>query len=245
MATTGHGAELTLQPTDRLLILAPHPDDEVLCCGGLIQQALQNHLPVKIVVLTYGDNNAWAFTRYHHFPVFRAKTMRAMGEVRREESIAAAKVLGVPADQLIFLGYPDYGVMDIWNDHWNASPPLKSMLTHVTAVPYKTAYRPGAAYKGEEIAHDLQAIIRDFRPTLIFVPHPADEQFDHQALYLFTRVDLWRLVKDIPVHLYAYLIHFKPWPPPAGIPRTDGLLNSPRSRSKEGSGGKIPYAIRL
>ena len=46
---------LTLGSADRLLILAPHPDDEVLGCGGVIPQAVALGLPVRIVFFPYRD----------------------------------------------------------------------------------------------------------------------------------------------------------------------------------------------
>src|SRR6185436_660247 len=61
--------QVTLNPQDRLLILAPHPDDEVLCCGGLIQKAVAMGLPVRTVFFTYGDNNQWSFLVYRKHPI--------------------------------------------------------------------------------------------------------------------------------------------------------------------------------
>jgi hypothetical protein len=52
----------TLTPDDRIIIFAPHPDDESIACGGVIQQALALKVPVRIVWLTYGDNNEWSFS---------------------------------------------------------------------------------------------------------------------------------------------------------------------------------------
>lgn len=46
--------ELRFQSGDRLLILAPHPDDEVLGCGGLLAQALADQVTVWVVYLTDG-----------------------------------------------------------------------------------------------------------------------------------------------------------------------------------------------
>ena len=53
-----------LSATDRVLVFAPHPDDEVLGAGGVIQQAVAMHLPIKIVFFTYGDSNQWSFFLY-------------------------------------------------------------------------------------------------------------------------------------------------------------------------------------
>jgi LmbE family N-acetylglucosaminyl deacetylase/glycosyltransferase involved in cell wall biosynthesis len=39
---------------ERLLVLAPHPDDEVIGCGGLVALHLREHRPVRIVVVTDG-----------------------------------------------------------------------------------------------------------------------------------------------------------------------------------------------
>jgi LmbE family N-acetylglucosaminyl deacetylase len=206
--------EVTLGDNDRILILAPHPDDEVLGCGGIIEKAMDKKLPLSIVFFTYGDNNQWSFFVYRDRPVVVPRAVRQMGLVRHGEAIAAAKVLGVNSNQLIFLGYPDFRTLNIWYSHWGDSPPAKSMLTKVNKVPYSNAFRPGAPYKGEEILKDLETIILKFKPTKIFFSHPADHNPDHQALYLFTRVALWNLKGKITADLYPYIIHFPNWPKP-------------------------------
>ena len=48
---------LALSTNDRVLVMAPHPDDESLGCGGIIQTAVERHIPVRVVFFTYGDNN--------------------------------------------------------------------------------------------------------------------------------------------------------------------------------------------
>jgi N-acetyl-1-D-myo-inositol-2-amino-2-deoxy-alpha-D-glucopyranoside deacetylase len=50
---------LALAGSDRLLILAPHPDDESIATGGLIQVARGVGAAVRVIVLTDGDNNPW------------------------------------------------------------------------------------------------------------------------------------------------------------------------------------------
>lgn len=216
--------QLVLEPTDRILILAPHPDDEVIGCGGIIQEAVAKHLPLRIVFLTYGDNNQWSFLLYRWHPVILPKAIRKMGLVRYHEALAASVVLGVPTEQLTFLGYPDFGTLQIWTSHWGDRNPFRSLLTRVTAVPYDNALRFGAPYKGEEVLRDLTTVIREFRPTKIFVSHPADHMPDHRALYLFTRVALWDVEKEMRPTLYPYLVHFVRWPTPRGYQPADWLV---------------------
>ena len=133
------------QRTDRILVLAPHPDDEVLGAGGVIQQAVAMQLPIKIVFLTYGDSNQWSFLLYRKHPVVFPAAVENMGLVRHDEAINASRILGVDPQNLIFLGYPDFGTLNIWYYHWNQRPAYRSIMTRVTAVPYKDAYRFGAA----------------------------------------------------------------------------------------------------
>ena len=216
--------DVVFAPTDRILILAPHPDDEVIGCGGIIQQAVAMGLPVRVVFFTYGDNNQWSFLLYRKRPVLVPGSVRGMGLVRHDEALAAARTLGLAEEQLIFLGYPDFGTLKIWDDHWGDRPPLRSMLTRVTMVPYRNAFRPGAAYKGEEILRDLTTILREFRPTKVFLSHPGDYMPDHRALYLFARVALWDLEKEMTPAVYPYLVHFQRWPKPRGYRPAEPLV---------------------
>jgi len=206
-----------LTPDDRIIVFAPHPDDESLGCGGIIQQAVAMKLPVRIVWLTYGDNNEWSFFLYRRHIVVMPEAVRLMGEVRHQEALAAAKILGVDSHQLAFLGYPDFGTLTIWYRHWGNRPPFESMLTKVTKVPYRDAYRPDAPYTGENILRDIEANLREFKPTKVFVSHPSDRNVDHQALYVFTRVALWDLESRIHPEVYPYLVHFAHWPLPRGL----------------------------
>jgi len=205
-------ATIAFTPGDRVMILAPHPDDEVLACGGVIQHCVATGIPVRVVFLTYGDDNELSFMAYRRHPVLSTKSVLKMGLVRRDEAITAARTLGLNQTNLVFLGYPDFGTLRIWYAHWGSEPPLRGFLTAAKAVPYKSAFRPGSAFKGEEILKDLSAIIRDFKPTRIFVSHPADHNPDHQALYLFTRIALWNLETELKPEIYPYLVHFRNWP---------------------------------
>ncbi|HEY0553839.1 MAG TPA: PIG-L family deacetylase, partial [Thermoanaerobaculia bacterium] len=95
---------------------------------------------------------------------------------------------------------------------WGSRAPARGRLTRARAVPYTNAFRPGAPYKGEEILADLEKILRDFRPTRIFVSHPADHHPDHAALYLFTRVALWDLKDEMTATIHPFLVHYPGWP---------------------------------
>ena len=216
----GHAEEyknIKLSQNDRILILAPHPDDESIGCAGIIQHAVEKNIPVHILFLTYGDSNQWSFAVYRKHPVLMPKAVLRMGLIRHDEAIAAAKVLDIPADHLTFLGYPDFKTLDIWYSHWADSPPAKGMLTDAESVPYKNAFRPGAPYKGEDILKDLKTVLRKFKPTKIFLSHPADHHPDHRSLYLYAKVALWDLEKEINPDLYPYMVHFKKWPQPRGL----------------------------
>jgi LmbE family N-acetylglucosaminyl deacetylase len=235
------GPPVTIEPTDRVLILAPHPDDEVLGCGGVIEKAVALGVPVRVCFLTYGDANEWAFAVYRKMFIVGPKPFRHMGEVRRGEAVAACEALGLEKDALTFLGYPDAGTLAIWREHWGPRPPLRSFSTLADAVPYPDALRPGAPYKGEEILRDLTAVVSDFRPTKIFLSHPLDQNPDHEALYLFTKIVLWDLQQDIDPEVLPFLVHVRRWPTPRGYhPRLP--LNAPAPLQRGETWRPLPVA---
>ena len=197
---------------DRIVIVAPHPDDEILGTGGLIQQALAAGADVRIVYLTNGDHNQVAFKLYHGKLWLRAPQYLAYGEERRREAIAATELLGLPADHLTFLGYPDWCTLRIWRDCWAANVTLRSDATRVNVVPYKDAFHYGNPYRGPSIAGDLAELLRLFRPTKMFVTHPADSNPDHRAASNFLRLAALEVAADgLHPAIYYYLVHFGHW----------------------------------
>jgi len=58
-----------------VLVLAPHPDDEVFGCGGAIAQHVASATPVHVIILSNGQAGGKA-------------------DIRQTESLAAAQVLG-------------------------------------------------------------------------------------------------------------------------------------------------------
>ncbi len=203
---------LALSTNDRILVLAPHPDDEVIGCGGVIRRAVTMGLPVREVFMTYGDENQWSFAVYRRHPVVEPAAVREMGYLRRDEAVAAARTLGVPATNLVFFGFPDLGTFAIWTEHWRDRPPYESLLTRATAVPYTNALLVGRPHKAEVILENLKTVLLEFRPTKVFVTHPADFHPDHRGFYLFARIALWDLAEEVPATLHPYLVHFRRWP---------------------------------
>src|ERR1700712_4437889 len=72
------------------LILAPHPDDESLGCGGLIAACVAAGPPPIVVILTDGAGS-------HHSPSYPPERLRA---VREQEARQAVAHLGLPPDRI-------------------------------------------------------------------------------------------------------------------------------------------------
>lgn len=83
---------------DACLILAPHPDDESLGCGGLIARLCDRGTPPVIVILTDGS-------RSH--PNSASYPPARLAALREDEAAVAVGRLGLPADRLHFLRATD------------------------------------------------------------------------------------------------------------------------------------------
>lgn len=84
--------------TDKVLIVAPHPDDEVLGCSGLIQRLLNEGKQVDVAILSGGGKSHAGCCEIDESTLI---------ESRRNLSRKAAKILGLPLENLHFLDYPD------------------------------------------------------------------------------------------------------------------------------------------
>jgi LmbE family N-acetylglucosaminyl deacetylase len=207
---------------DRILIFAPHPDDESIGCGGVIQEALRAGAQIKVCYFTSGDHNELSFVVYKKRVPLRQKAFLKLGEMRRQESVKAMEYFGLSKDQLTFLCYPDWGTMKILLQYWRTSRPFRTLLTRIDRVPASEAPSYGAPYVGESVLRDIKNVITDFKPTKIFVSHPVDTNRDHRALYLFVKVALWDLEGEITPEVHPYIVHVPRWPYPRGFyPRAE------------------------
>lgn len=78
-----------------ILVIAPHPDDDVIGCGGSIIKHVKNGHEVTVVYMTSGDAGS-AIT-----------PKRELARIRENEAITSTTSLGVKPENLIFLRNPD------------------------------------------------------------------------------------------------------------------------------------------
>ena len=89
---------------------------------------------------------------------------------------------------------------------------------------------------GSRFLRDMKKVIADFKPTKIFVSHPADVNRDHRAAYLFTQVALWDLEQEGALsapEVFPYIVHVPGWPTPRGY-HPELSQAAPRSLDKAG-----------
>jgi LmbE family N-acetylglucosaminyl deacetylase len=201
---------LHLQRGERILIIAPHPDDEVLACGGLIQQALALGDSVWVVYVTAGDGSwpsAWKVTG-NLFP--GPEDYLELGRARIEEAKAGAQVLGLDTTRLVFLGYPDGELARLWQQDWYT--PCRSSHTEAVTDPYGQSRHE---YTGRSLLDDLVSRLRTLRPGRVFAPHPLDAHPDHWSTAMFMAIarEVWRQPTDGPFPMvYFYLVHHPSYP---------------------------------
>lgn len=81
-----------------VVVVAPHPDDESLGCGGLIAAARARRLPVRLVVLSDGTGS------HPNSPTYPPDRLR---HLRETETLLAAGALGLAPGDVSFLRLPD------------------------------------------------------------------------------------------------------------------------------------------
>ena len=102
---------LSLEGVERVLCVAPHPDDEVLGCGGLLAALVDRGCAVHTLILTGGEQGRPAASGKDGTGVAlpdeaaQAATAPHLVAQRRQESERAATELGTPPPH--FLGFAD------------------------------------------------------------------------------------------------------------------------------------------
>jgi LmbE family N-acetylglucosaminyl deacetylase len=206
---------ISLNGIHRLMILAPHCDDESLGSGGLIQATLRAGIQVEVVIATNGDGFLFATIEdFKKVYPTHADFIR-FGKIRQQESLRALADLGVGTGQVIFLSYPDRGSPAMWNDHWLVGNPYRSPYSGNDRSPYPLTYNPASVYAGADYLADLLSIMRSFKPDMVVYPHSQDVHPDHWGLNVFTHLALTLLHHEDasfqPVQM-TYLVHRPDFP---------------------------------
>lgn len=83
---------------DKVLIISPHPDDEVFGCGGLMQSLVQTGKQVEVIIMSKGEAV--------HRPCC-PNNESVIVEARAELTDAANGVLGIAPEHIHRLDFPD------------------------------------------------------------------------------------------------------------------------------------------
>jgi LmbE family N-acetylglucosaminyl deacetylase len=219
--------DFSFSTADSLLIVSPHPDDESLCCAGLMRRALAQGARVSVVWVTGGD----AFELDARLVEKRLRPgllgLQKLGEQRIGEAMAAADRLGIPPANRFVLGYPDRGIQRLMLDHFFV--PFRSRYTGQSSVGFASAVSPQAPYEGRRLDADLRKVIDRTAPTHVFVASPLDAHPDHSASGEFVMRILGE--RNQLDRVYYWIIHGGfDWPRPRGLHRQNALIPPERAR---------------
>ncbi len=196
-----------------VLVLVPHPDDEAIMAAGVIARERRSGRRVAVAVVTNGDLSC-----------------ERDGLRREDETIDAMARLGVPEEDVFFLGYPDGHLDEL------SSVPLAPLPRRTRsggcgsgATTYAARGRghsdvhtwltgQPARYTSDAVVFDIASLIERLAPTDVFTSHPIDEHPDHASVYVFVRRAVERGSGRTP-RLHRALVHIGGcWPTAAGLP---------------------------
>jgi LmbE family N-acetylglucosaminyl deacetylase len=217
-----------------LLVIAPHPDDEAIGCGGVMLRAVKEGRRVGVVLVTGGGGYpaAAAAVAKKAEPQLAPEDFLRLAAVRRRHSVDALTGIGVRAQDLMSLGYPDSGLKAIYEAR--AQTPYRQPFTG-KAETYGTVIRDyhtiahgrPAPYLRSSVHADLVEIIKARRPKEIYVTDEADTHPDHRTAFRFVH-DAAKAAA-YSGRLLSFVVHGAP---PAAPDRRVVLTPSERARKR-------------
>ncbi len=178
-------------PNRTTLVIAPHPDDEILCCSRLMADRAANSENVKIMVIT--DGGALADTTF--------EKALAYADWRKQESLTAAKLLGLEDEDIFFLGFPDGELHRVEKEG-----SVRSRFTDRIASS-RSSYFPGTPYTREGLKKNIHVLLNRLQPTEIYIPsqtldsHPDHRVTEKLALEVLASQD------KISPEIFEYVVH--------------------------------------
>ncbi len=224
---TASSGRLPVGKTSPILILAPHPDDEVLGSGGFWHEMLAAGSDVHVLVATSGDGFPADADRVYFTTDPTPEDYLRLGRMRMAESRAAVRSLGLQDSRIRFLGFPDSGTDHLFLYNWRTA--YRSRFTQRDRDPYEDTVQPGVAYTGEDEFEAVYEAIRTIRPAILVLPHPNDVHPDHWAMAAFADAAIERLRQEghafvTGMACLRYLVHWGDWPLPFGFHPDRALL---------------------
>jgi LmbE family N-acetylglucosaminyl deacetylase len=235
-------------PSTRLLLLAPHPDDESIAAAGLIRRVKASGGAVRVVLMTSGDAFPEGVRLSTHRATPQPHDYRAYSQMRERETTTAMQRLGVDRAHILFLGFPDGGLCLIASSYLSAKArAFESPYSLRSEPPASEQMIRGVTYRGGDIRRELESIITAFQPTVVAFPTIEDVHPDHCATSIFAREALNAAeagARGRGLTVLRYLVHADDWPnlqedtaaalePPAGFPATEGEWHALRLTADE------------
>ena len=156
----------------RLLMVAPHPDDETLAAGILLQRVLAAGGAAEVLLLTSGGNNPWPQRVLERRLRIDAAAQALWAARRQREIHAALRCLGVPGSHLHALEWPDMGLL--------------GCLLHAEGAAVAT----------------LRSCLLRLRPNLLVLPALSDRHPDHGTAHVLLRLALAGIAEPPVVWTY-------------------------------------------
>jgi LmbE family N-acetylglucosaminyl deacetylase len=168
----------TFDSDSRLMLIAPHPDDESVACAVALQRAVRADAAIRVIYVTDGDNNPWPQRVIESKWRLNADDRNRWGRIRRAEALAALRLLGIEPAAARFMGLPD------------------QKLTALLARDCRFVLKR------------LGSMISQWAPTHLIFPSHFDRHPDHSAVAVMIQLVLHDLFSNgITTSAWTYSVH--------------------------------------
>jgi 1,2-diacylglycerol 3-alpha-glucosyltransferase len=177
--------ELSITGTRRILVISPHPDDLVLASGGILHAAVKGGVSVQAVIVSNADNSDFIASILEEQILERPES----APFDYEENVRTA-LEQFGTQQIIFLDLPLDKIQ------------LSAQTSHI-------------GVQQDQLIHLFLEMFSSYSPDIIIIPHPEDNDADHQIVSRAARIAAahayGRTREETPL-LVGYLVNYETYP---------------------------------
>lgn len=174
----------------KILVFAPHPDDETLGCGGTIAKRVKEGYDVLIVVMTDGRN-----ALSEPFGIHSNPSPEELKKIRKEELIKAVGILGVPEKNIILLDFEDRKLKENKEAEEKVTKILNESLPEEVYFPYNNEFHVDHQVTHRIVSNSLKRLgylTREYQYSIMRLSRigPTVDRFLNLFIRRIIRVDI-------------------------------------------------------